>query len=246
MKLSEKVAIVTGARRGLGRAISLALAAEGARVVVADLVLEDCQRVVDEITAANGRALAVKCDVSSRAEVEEMAARTLAGFGRIDILVNNAAYTVIKPFQRLTEADWDRTMEVNVKGPFLCCQAAGRHMMKQRSGRIINISSISGGYSVAFPLMAPYTASKGGLRALTEALAVELAPYGVTVNAICPGAIDSGILPESIKNRSLARIPAGRLGRPEEVAQLVVFLASDDAQYITGSAVTIDGGWRSA
>lgn len=246
MKLEEKVAIVTGSRRGIGRAIAMALAAEDAAVMVADLDLADCQTVVDDITAAGGIARAVRCDVTSAPEVQEMVAYTIRELGGLDILVNNAAFTIIKPFQRITEEDWDRTMAVNVKGPFLCCQAVARHMIRQNSGRIINISSISGGYSVAFPLMAPYTASKGGLRALTEALAVELAPHGISVNAICPGAVDSGILPDTIRERSLDRIPAGRLGRPEEIAGLVVYLASGAADYINGAAINIDGGWRSA
>jgi NAD(P)-dependent dehydrogenase (short-subunit alcohol dehydrogenase family) len=243
MRLEGKTAIVTGSRRGIGKAIALALAEEGARVVVTDVDQGDCQKVADAIIAAGGKALAVKCDISQKAEVQEMVARAIAEFGRVDILINNAAVGVIKPFVRITEEDWDRTFAVNVKGAFLCSQAAAKNMIKNGEGRIVNISSVaSGGGGGATPLMAAYIASKGGLKSLTEAMAVELATFGINVNAICPGTIDSGVVPESMKERSLRTVPKGRLGRPEEVANMVVFLVSPEADYITGSIITIDGG----
>jgi len=248
MKLDNKIAIVTGARRGIGRASALALAREGANVIVSDINQEDCQTVVAEIEGLGRRGLALKCDVSSRTEVEEMVGRTVAGFGRVDILVNNAGIITYKPFLELTDQDWDRTLNVNLKGQFLCAQAVAKEMVKNKWGRIINIASISsGGCGIAFPLIAHYTASKGGIMALTEALALELTSQGVNVNAICPGAIETdmtkGVKQSGQVEQILLRIPKGRLGQPRDIANLVVFLASDDSDYISGAAIVIDGGW---
>ena len=248
MRLSGKTAIVTGARRGMGRAIALAMAREGANVVVSDISQEDCQKVVDEIEKLGRKGLAVKCDVSSHNDVEDMVKRTVAEFGRVDILVNNAGIISFKPFLELTDEDWDKTLNVNLKGQFLCARAAARVMAKNKWGRIINIASISsGGCGIAFPLIAHYTASKGGVVALTEALALELTSQGINVNAICPGAIDTdmskGVKEGGQLAQVLARIPKGRLGQPEEIASLAVFLASEESDYISGAAIVIDGGW---
>jgi NAD(P)-dependent dehydrogenase (short-subunit alcohol dehydrogenase family) len=248
MRLSGKTAIVTGARRGMGRAISLALAREGANVVVSDISQEDCQRVVDEIERLGRKGLAVRCDVSSGSDVEAMVRKTVAEFGGVDILVNNAGIISYKPFLELTEEDWDKTLNVNLKGQFLCARAAAKEMVKNKRGRIINIASISsGGCGIAFPLIAHYTASKGGVVALTEALALELTSQGINVNAICPGAIDTdmakGAKESGQLEQVLARVPKGRLGQPEEIADLAVFLASDESEYISGAAIVIDGGW---
>jgi NAD(P)-dependent dehydrogenase (short-subunit alcohol dehydrogenase family) len=243
MKLLNKTAIVTGSRRGIGKAIALSLAKEGANVIICDVSQEECQKVADEIHAAGGKALAIKCDVTTKTEILTMVDKTISEFGRVDILVNNAATGVIKAFVRLTEEDWDRTFAVNVRGAFLCSQAAAKNMIKNGGGRIINISSVaSGGGGGATPLMAPYIASKGGLKSLTEAMAIELAVFGINVNAICPGTIDSGAVPESMKERSLKTVPKGRMGRPEEIANMVVYLASPEADYITGSIIVVDGG----
>jgi NAD(P)-dependent dehydrogenase (short-subunit alcohol dehydrogenase family) len=248
MKLDGKTAIVTGARRGIGRAIALALAREGANVVVSDTNQEDCQAVVDELEEPGRKGLALKCDVSSSDEVDSMVKRTVAEFGRVDILVNNAGILAFKPFLELTDEDWDRTLNVNLKGQFLCARAAAKEMVKNKWGRIINISSISsGGCGIAFPLIAHYTASKGGVVALTEALALELTSQGINVNAICPGAIDTdmakGVKEGGQLAQVLARIPKGRLGQPEEIASLAVFLSSGESDYISGAAIVIDGGW---
>jgi 3-oxoacyl-[acyl-carrier protein] reductase len=248
MRLNNKIAIVTGARRGMGRAIALALAKEGANVVVSDISQEDCQKVVDEIEKLGRKGLALKCDVSSHNDVEDMVKRTVAEFGRVDILVNNAGILTFKPFLELTDEDWDKTLSVNLKGQFLCARAAARVMAKNKWGRIINIASISsGGCGIAFPLIAHYTASKGGVVALTEALALELTSQGINVNAICPGAIDTdmskGVKEGGQLAQVLARIPKGRLGQPEEIASLAVFLASEESDYISGAAIVIDGGW---
>ena len=248
MKLDNKIAIVTGARRGIGRAIALALAKEGANIVVSDISQEECQKVVTEIEGLGRRGLAIKCDVTSMAEVEDMVRRTVAEFGRVDILVNNAGIITFKPFLELTEKDWDTTINVNLKGQFLCAQAVSKELVKNKWGRIINIASISsGGCGIAFPLIAHYTASKGGVMALTEALALELTPQGINVNAICPGAIDSdmtkGIKDSGQLEQLLLRIPKGRVGQPEDIANLAVFLASEESDYISGAAIVIDGGW---
>jgi 3-oxoacyl-[acyl-carrier protein] reductase len=244
MKLAHRTAIVTGSRRGIGRAIALALSNEGASVVVTDINQEDCQRVVDEIKAAGGQALAVRCDVSIKAEVQALVTASINEFGNVDILVNNAMHSFIGPFWRMSEEEWDRTLDVNLKGAFLCSQAVARNMIKNGWGRIINIASVSSGGSGggSAPLMAAYTASKGGVKALSQAMAVELANFGINVNAICPGPIDSGAIPDSIKERSLKTTPKGRMGKPEEVAALVVYLASPESDFMTGSAVIIDGG----
>ena len=248
MKLANKTAIVTGARRGIGRAIALALAKEGANLVVSDISQEDCQKVVTEVEGFGGKGLALKCNVTSRAEVEDMVRRAVAEFSRMDILVNNAGIIGFKPFLKLTDEDWENTLNVNLKGQFLCAQAAAKEMAKNKWGRIINIASISsGGCGIAFPLIAHYTASKGGIMALTEALALELTPQGINVNAICPGAIDTdmakGTKESGQLEQVLLRIPKGRLGQPEDIANLAVFLASGESDYISGAAIVIDGGW---
>jgi NAD(P)-dependent dehydrogenase (short-subunit alcohol dehydrogenase family) len=248
MKLDNKTAIVTGARRGIGRASALALAREGANVIVSDVNQEDCQSVVKEIEALGRKGLAIKCDVSSKAEVEDMVKKTVEKFGRIDILVNNAGIINFKPFLELTEEDWDSTLKVNLKGQFLCAQAAAKEMIKNKWGRIINIASISsGGVGIAFPLIAHYTASKGGIIALTEALALELTPHGINVSAVCPGAIDTdmvkGVKESGQVEQILLRIPKGRLGKPEDIANMVAFLASEDSDYISGATIVVDGGW---
>jgi NAD(P)-dependent dehydrogenase (short-subunit alcohol dehydrogenase family) len=177
-----------------------------------------------------------------------MVKRTVAEFGKLDILVNNAGIIAYKPFLELTEEDWDNILNVNLKGQFLCARAAAGEMIKNKWGRIINIASISsGGCGIAFPLIAHYTASKGGVIALTEALALELTPRGINVNAICPGAVDTemtkGVKESGQLEQLLLRIPKGRIGQPEDIAHLAAFLASEEADYISGAAIVVDGGW---
>jgi len=249
MSLKNKVAIITGARRGMGRSHAIKLAEAGAKVVVADISLEDCQKVVDEIKKAKGEALAVKCDVTKKAEVEKMVRQTVEKFGKVDILVNNAGICQFKPFLELTEEEWDRTIDINLKGYFLCAQAAAKEMVKRKSGVIINIASIAmGQVGVGFPALAHYCASKGGIAAMTETLALELAPFNIRVNAISPGAIETPMIdplktdPKTMEG-TLTRIPLHRIGKPEEVSNLVLFLASEQSSYMTGSIVVIDGGW---
>ncbi len=248
MKLENRVAIVTGARRGIGQAIAMAMGQEGANIVVCDINLEDSEKVAADIRNMGRKAFGIKCDVSSRREVDAMVARTVRELGKVDVLVNNAGIIAYHPFLEITEEEWDSILAVNLKGQFLCAQAAAKEMVKAGWGRIINIASVSyGGCGIAFPLIAHYTASKGGVIALTEALALELSPRGINVNAIAPGAIDTDMakpVKESGEIRQvLVRIPKGRLGRPEDIASLAVFLASEESDYITGAAIVVDGGW---
>ena len=249
MQLKDKIAIVTGARRGMGRTHVLALAKEGAKVVVSDISLEGCEKVVDEVKNLGGQAIAVKCDVTKKQEIEKMVKETLDKFGKIDILVNNAGIAEFKAFLEMTEEEWDKTLDINLKGYFLCAQACVKEMVKQKSGVIVNIASVAmGQVGIGFPNIAHYCASKGGIVGMTEALAVELAPYNIRVNAIAPGMIETPMI-DSIKQdpkgmeAMLARVPMHRVGKPEEVSELVLFLASDKSSYMTGSVVVIDGGW---
>ena len=249
MDLKEKVVIITGARRGMGKSHVLVLAKAGAKVVVSDISEEDCQKVVEEIEKGKGEALAVKCDVTKKEEVDNLVKKTIERFGRVDILVNNAGICQFKPFLELTEGEWDRTLNINLKGYFLCAQTVAKEMVKQKSGVIVNIASVaSGQVGIGFPTLAHYCASKGGIIAMTEVLAVELAPFGIRVNAIAPGMIETPMIDPMKKDPKmmeamLAKVPMQRVGKPEEVSNLVLFLASDVSPYMTGSTVIIDGGW---
>jgi len=247
--LTGQVAIITGARRGMGRTHALTLAKAGAKVVVADISLEDCQKVVDEIEKAGGEALAVKCDVTSKKEIDEMVKQTVRKWKKIDILVNNAGICQFIPFLEMKEDDWDRTLDINLKGYFLVAQTCAKEMIKQKSGVIVNIASVAmGQQGVGFPNIVHYCASKGGIAAMTEALALELAPLNIRVNAISPGMVETPMVdtvkadPKSMEGL-LARVPMHRIGQPEEVSNLVLFLVSDASSYMTGSVVVIDGGW---
>jgi 3-oxoacyl-[acyl-carrier protein] reductase len=245
--LKEKVVIVTGARRGMGKSHALAFARAGARVALSDISLEDCQKVAEEIEKEGAEALALKCDVSQKEEVDNMIKSVIEKWGRIDILVNNAGICQFKPFLELTEEEWDKTLDINLKGYFLCAQAAAKEMVKQKKGAIVNIASIaSGQVGVGFPTLAHYSASKGGIIALTETMALELASYNIRVNAVAPGMIETPMI-DPIKGdqrgETLKKVPLGRAGSPEEVSNLVLFLASDKSSYMTGSTSYIDGGW---
>lgn len=247
--LKDKVAIITGARGGMGKSHALTLAKAGAKVVVSDISKEDCQKVVKEIEKEKGEALAVKCDVTKKEEVDNMVKVAVDKWGKVDILVNNAGICQFKPFLELSEEEWSRTIDINLKGYFLCAQAAAKEMVKKKSGVIINIASVAmGQQGIGFPNIVHYCASKGGIVGMTEALAVELAHYNIRVNAISPGMIETPMI-DSVKQdpkmmeAMLARVPMHRVGKPEEVSNLVLFLASDASSYITGSTVIIDGGW---
>jgi NAD(P)-dependent dehydrogenase (short-subunit alcohol dehydrogenase family) len=250
--LQNKVALVTGARRGMGRTHALLLAKQGAKVVITDIDLAQCELVADEVKKLGGDVICFKMDVSSKADVENVFDQVISKYGRLDILVNNAGIYQSKPFLEMTEEDWDRTIDINLKGYFHCAQRAAKEMAKNKWGRIVNIASIaSGGVGVGIAGGAHYTASKGGIIGLTETLAVELAPLGINVNAIGPGAIDTPMvqaasLPKEIMDGMLAGVPLKRMGQPEEVSAAVVFLASDEASYVTGATLYVDGGWLAA
>ncbi len=247
--LTGKVAIVTGAKGGMGRTHALVLAKAGAKLVVSDISQEECEKVVEEIKKTGGEAIAVKCDISNKTEVEELVKRTVEKFDKVDILVNNAGICQFKPFLDLTEEEWDRTLNINLKGYFLCSQAVAKEMAKQKKGVIVNIASIAmGQVGIGFATLTHYCASKGGIVAMAETLALELAPYNIRVNTVAPGLIDTPMV-ASIKQDPktmegiLSRIPLRRAGNPEEVSNLVLFLASDESSYMTGSVMVVDGGW---
>jgi glucose 1-dehydrogenase len=247
MRLQQKVAIVTGAATGIGQAIAFAFAAEGTAVGI-DYVgkSEPAANTLEKITKANGRAITIEADVSDRAQVQNLVEQTVRKFGRLDILVNNAGIEFKRPFLDFPADQWHKIIAVNLTGPWLCAQAAARQMVKQGGGgRIINISSVH--EDLPMPTNAAYCAAKGGLRMLMRTIAVELAPHQITVNNIGPGAIytpiDKDVEADStLEKELLSEIPLGRWGRPDEVAELAVYLASDAAAYITGSTHFIDGG----
>lgn len=243
-KLDGKTAVVTGASRGIGRAIALELAKEGANVVVNYSGSEaKAQEVVEEISKIGSKAIAVQANVADNDSVQNLMKSALDEFGSIDILVNNAGITRDNLLMRMKEDEWDDVINTNLKGVFLCTKAVTRQMMKQRAGRIINIASVVGVIGNAG--QANYTAAKAGVIGLSKTSARELASRNILVNAVAPGFITTEMtdaLPEDIKEAMLSQIPLAKLGKPENVAKAVVFLASDDAEYITGQVLHVDGG----
>jgi glucose 1-dehydrogenase len=246
MRLSGKVAIVTGAATGIGQGIALGFAKEGASVVVDYVGSQAPDDTLAQIKAAGGSAIAVAANVSDPAQVQSLIQQTVAKFGKLDILVNNAGIEKKIAFVDYPLDEWQKIMAVNLTGPFLCAQAAARQMITQgNGGRIINISSVH--EDLPMPTNAPYCASKGGLRMLMRTIAVELAAHNITVNNIGPGAVFTPIDVDVEKDAKLnaailAEIPLGRWGKPQDIANMAIFLASDDASYITGSTFFVDGG----
>ena len=242
MKLSQKVAIVTGATQGIGLACAQRLLAEGAKVMLADIKLEG-----EQVAAGlGGHARFFAADVSQKADVDALVAATIKEFGRIDILVNNAGVTCAADFLDVTEEDFDRVLRINLKSMFLCGQAVAREMVKQQSGCIINMSSVNA--ELAIPNQVPYVVSKGAINQLTKVMSLNLVSHGIRVNGIGPGTILTELArkavmasPES-RQTILSRTPMGRCGEPEEVASIAAFLASDDASYMTGQTIYVDGG----
>jgi NAD(P)-dependent dehydrogenase (short-subunit alcohol dehydrogenase family) len=244
-ELKEKVAIVTGAGRGIGRGIASRLAEAGASVVVADLDLSNAEKNAEEITKSSGKAIAKAVDVTGETSVNAMADFTIKNFGRIDILINNAGIMYRTRFGSISAKEWEEILKVNLTGPFFCIKSVLPTMKKNSFGRIVNISS-SAGRSVSTLGGAHYTASKAGLLGLTRAVAKEVAPSGITVNAVCPGLIDTKMVRETTSKDELQAFldsfPIPRMGLPKEIGDLVVFLCSEKASYITGTSLDVNGG----
>ena len=244
MKLKDRVVIVTGGARGIGRAIALAFVREGAKVALVDVDKEKLEVLKNEIEKKKGKVIVTPCDITKSSEVNGMVDEVRKRFGRIDILVNNAGIIRRGTIETVTEEDWDRVIEVNLKGTFNCCKAVAGIMKQQGYGKIINVSSIAGktGDITSAPGYGP---SKAGVDALTKTLARQLAPYGINVNGVAPHAIEtemSAQWSEERRKEIIASIPLGRLGKPEDVANAVLFLASDEASFITGEILDVNGG----
>lgn len=247
MRFSGQTAIVTGAGRGMGRAIAEALAAEGASVVVSDIDQASGEDAVAAIERAGGKSRFVQVDISSVAGVRRLFETTLSAFGGLDILVNNAGIGIPKPLLEYTEADWDRQLGVNLKGMFFATQEAARVMIPKRRGKIVNFASTAAFVSSSTPETA-YDISKGGVRQLTVSVAAELAQYHINVNAVAPGTILTDLTlrvldTDEKMNRAAAKIPMNRLGKPDDMVGPVLFLCSAESDYVTGHTLVVDGGW---
>jgi NAD(P)-dependent dehydrogenase (short-subunit alcohol dehydrogenase family) len=255
MRLKDRVAIVTGGGRGIGRSIAEHIAKEGGKVVVSDIDLAAAQETVAKIRAQGGEAHAVKADVTCKADVQAMAVDAKRTYGRIDILVNNAGTDKKGAITELSEETWDMLLDLNLKGTFLCTQAVMQTMIDQHYGRIVNISSMAG--KTGEPLTSPYNASKFGVIGFTQAVALEVGKHNVTINVVCPGPVDTELIRKSVSMSAAIKgvtpeqfmqeffigpTPMGRLAQPADVARAVVFLASDEAEFITGSSLNVSGG----
>ncbi len=244
--LKDEVAIVTGAGSGTGRVIALRFAKEGADIVIPDINLEGAQNTAKEIEALGRKPLAIKTDVSDSTDVDRMVTTTIEKFGKIDILVDNAGIFIQKPLVETTESDWDRVLNINLKGVFLCSKRAVKEMLKQGGGRIINIASVVG--YVGFADSSAYCASKGGVINLTREMALELAPKNINVSAIGPGVIETPMTKDMLaddatKQMLVGATPSGRIGQPEDIANAALFLASDESSFVNGITLFVDGGW---
>ena len=250
MRLKDKVALVTGAASGIGRATAALFGREGAKVMCADLDVEGAERIAQQIADSGGEAASTRADVSVAADVERMVAETVARWGRLDVLVNNAGIYFVLPLTQVPEEEWDRLININLKGVYLGCKHAIPQMVSQGKGAIVNTASIAG--LRGFGNWTTYSASKGGVVQLTKALAMELARFNVRVNCVCPGIIDTGMFDQAVNMTGVDRAelassigqahPMGRIGRPEEVAAAILFLASEDASFVTGVPLSVDGG----
>jgi NAD(P)-dependent dehydrogenase (short-subunit alcohol dehydrogenase family) len=251
MRLRDKVALVTGAASGIGRSTVELFAAEGAHVIVADVADDHGQAVATAIVEAGGDAAFVHADVTQAEDVERMVAAAIERFGKLDVMVNSAGVLLPADASVTATSDdvWDRTMAINLRGVFLCCRQGVPAMLRSGGGSLVNVASFVALMGAATSQIA-YTASKGGVLAMTREIAVEFARSGIRANAICPGPIDTpllaGFLPEDERDRRLEHIPMGRFGRADEVAKVALFLSSDDSSYITGSALVVDGGITAA
>lgn len=254
MKLENKTALITGAGQGIGKAVALQFAREGASIVVNDVNLEKARETSNEVISLGRESIAIKADVSIQNEVNQMVEAAVDRFKKVDILVNNAGISKILPFNETTEEIWDKTLGINLKGTFLCCKAVIPYMVRQKSGRIINMSSQSGKRGNTW--YAAYCASKFGIIGLTQSIALEYAPHGININALCPGVVFTpmwdeqlaqygkkhGLPPEKVKEHLISKIPLGRLPELEEIVSVAVFLACDESSYMTGQAINVTGG----
>jgi 3-oxoacyl-[acyl-carrier protein] reductase len=243
VNLKGKIAIVTGAGHGIGREIALTLARNGAEVVVTD-VTDAIFEVGKQIEALGSKALPIKCDVTELEQAQDVEENVVKKYERIDILVNNAGIYPQKAFLEMTAEDWNKVLRINLNGAFHCTKAVLPKMVKQKYGKIVNIASIAGAV-VAFPNLVHYSASKAAIAGFTKSLALEVAQYGINVNAVAPGPIDVGEMPvdSEMYKQSVRAIPVGRMGKPADIANLVAFLVSDEANFITGQCVVSDGGY---
>lgn len=255
MRLKDRVAIVTGGGNGIGRSICMRIASEGGQVIIPDINLENARATADMIKQKGGQSTAMKTDVTQKKEVQEMVEMTLKEFGKIDILVNNAGTDIKGAITELEESTWDLLMNLNIKGVFLCTQSVIPSMINQCYGRIVNISSMAGKTGEAFT--SPYCATKFGVIGFTQAVALEVGKYNITINAVCPGPVETDLIISSISQSAKIKsisfeefkkqffidpTPLGRMAKPEDVARAVVFLASDDAEFITGTTLNVSGG----
>lgn len=244
--LTGKVALVTGASRGIGRGVALLMAKAGADVVVNYAGnVEGANQTVSEIEGLGRKAIAIKADVSNKSEVENLVSESVSKMGKIDILVNNAGVLSYQAFLDMPEEEWDKIIDTNLKGQFLVAQAVVKHMVASGvKGKIINIASIaSGQVGVGYPQLSHYCASKGGVIAMSEAMAVELGPKGINVNVIAPGAIESDMTKGTNMDTLMPRLSIKRIGKPEDIGAMAVFLASDESSYCSGATFYVDGGW---
>jgi NAD(P)-dependent dehydrogenase (short-subunit alcohol dehydrogenase family) len=249
MQLDGKVAIVTGGGGGIGKAIVETFVHEGARVAIADRNLEAARVLAEALGAQNGTTAAVEVDVADSAAVAQMAAQTFAIFGRIDILINNAGIRFLRPLLEQTDDEWRRTLDVNLTGPFLCCKAVIPYMLRTGKGKIVNVSSVAGMFGR--PLRSAYCASKGGELAFTRAAALDMKGKNIYINALAPALVDTPLNAAFTADAALAPVwgketIVGRWGKPSEVAQAALFLASDASDFVNGSVLTVDGGWTAA
>jgi len=247
MRLKDKIAVITGASKGIGKGIAQRFAREGATVVLASRSLDLLSNLADEINGAGGRALALSLDVSKHENVQQVVDTVVGEFGKLDIMVNNAGISMTVPSKDITPEQWRQAVETDLFGVWYCCQSAGKQMIAQNGGCIINITSMNG--QIAFPMRAPYCASKAAGNMLTKVLAIEWAEHNVRVNSIAPGYIRTELVQDLIDRGVLSvnaiekRTPQGQIGKVDDIAGAAVYLASDESSFVTGSILTVDGGW---
>ena len=246
MKLKNKIAIITGAARGIGKAVALEFAKEGAKVIISDVNVKESKELVKQIENLGSEAVFQKCDVTKKRDIQNLINKTIRKFQKIDILVNCARVFLEKSITEIDEKEWDKLIDTNLKGNFMCIKNVSEHMKKNKKGKIISISSIAG--EVGLINSSIYSAANGGIINLTKELAIELSPYKININVVSPGIISVDMMEDQLKSKKvrkelMSNIPLGRMGTPQEVADAVVFLASSNSNFITGHNLVVDGGW---